>query len=102
MRRALKNIVPEMVLERRRKAYQIRGPLSAIQHARGEIDRLLAEPLMAANGYVAPTKLRAALESICDGREVKWWQAIMRTITFELWLQESNHNSSRGELVSLN
>jgi asparagine synthase (glutamine-hydrolysing) len=102
MRRALKNIVPETVLERRRKAYQIRGPLSAIQHARGEIDLLLSHPLMAANGYVVPTKLRAALESICDGREVKWWQALMRTITFELWLQEFNHNPGHGVLVSLN
>jgi asparagine synthetase B (glutamine-hydrolysing) len=34
MRRALVGIVPDGILERRRKAFQLRAPLAALQHAR--------------------------------------------------------------------
>jgi len=89
MRRALESIVPEEILERRRKAYQIRGPLSAIQRDRSKIDRLFANAHISDRGLIQLTGLQAALSLTNKGNDIRWWKALMRAIAFELWLKES-------------
>lgn len=87
MRRALKNIVPDVVLERRRKAYQIRAPLSALRQARSKLDALFVNALIIQRGYAEPAKLKTALDMIDRGREIRWWPGVMRAISLELWLR---------------
>ncbi len=87
MRRALTSIVPAEILERRRKAYLIRGPLSALRGAQGKITSLFDSSHIGDRGFVSVPKLQASLEEIAAGRDLRWFHALMRAIAFELWLQ---------------
>jgi asparagine synthase (glutamine-hydrolysing) len=87
MRRSLSGIVPREILDRRRKGYQIRGPLAAIQQSYTEIDTLLTGSRIAASGLIDMSKAREALELTGRGCEAKWWRPLMRAINLELWLR---------------
>lgn len=93
MRRALKGIVPEKVLERRRKGYVIRGPLSAIRYRRDEINALLFQALIGDRGFVDVTALQDVLAGSANGTETKWWQGLVRSLSLEIWLRhmQSHH-----------
>jgi asparagine synthase (glutamine-hydrolysing) len=87
MRRALHDIVPEKILERKRKAYLVRGPLLALQHAQSKIRSMLCSSRIADRGYVSIPKLLASFDQIITGQDLRWSHGLMRTIAFELWLQ---------------
>jgi asparagine synthase (glutamine-hydrolysing) len=87
MRRALRNIVPVEILERRRKGSIIRGPLIALQCQSAAIEELFRSPCVADLGFVEPTRLKQAIEFTLTGREPRWGGSIMRVIGFELWLR---------------
>jgi asparagine synthase (glutamine-hydrolysing) len=87
MRRALKDIVPTEVLDRRRKGYQIRGPLLTLQRSHRTINTLFEKSLIVESGLVEVEKLRAALDLTIQGHDFKWRQAITRAITLELWIR---------------
>ncbi|WP_158822475.1 asparagine synthetase B [Granulicella sp. S156] len=87
MRRALAGIVPTEILERRRKAYLIRGPLSALRGTQSKISSLFDSSHIGDRGFVFVPKLQASLEEIAAGRDLRWVHALMRAIAFELWLQ---------------
>jgi asparagine synthase (glutamine-hydrolysing) len=86
MRRALKNIVPEEILERRRKAYLIRGPINLIRREREWLAVQFQNLHCAEMGLVDPASLPAALDSIAREGDPKWLPYLMRLISFELWL----------------
>ncbi|HTF70879.1 MAG TPA: asparagine synthase-related protein [Edaphobacter sp.] len=86
MRRALANIVPHEVLERRRKAYQLRAPLHALQQAHDVLETLFANPMLADAGLIDGKTLRLFLRRTAEG-DPAWWQAMVRTIALELWLR---------------
>jgi asparagine synthase (glutamine-hydrolysing) len=86
MRRALVNIVPHEILERRRKAFQLRAPLSALQQAYPKLLKLFADPAIASAGLVDPAQLRRSLKGIAEG-DPKWRQAMLKTIALELWMK---------------
>jgi asparagine synthase (glutamine-hydrolysing) len=86
MRRALANIVPHEVLERRRKAYQLRAPLHTLQQAHDVLGKLLTEPMLADAGLIDASLLRQSLQRTAEG-DAAWWQAMLRTIALELWLR---------------
>jgi asparagine synthase (glutamine-hydrolysing) len=87
MRRALKDIVPVEIVERRRKANVVRGPLLCLQYARTQIEELLSRSLAVAYGYIDPIQIRSACDSVTSGKETRWSMSFMRTIRFELWLR---------------
>jgi len=87
MRRALKDIVPAEILERKRKAYVVRGPLTALQAAGDQVKALLDDPLVVKYGYIDPLHLSESMERIINGSEVKEWVLLMKTVVFELWLK---------------
>ena len=87
MRRALVQIVPEEILERRRKAFMARGPLAAIQQSRRKLETLLSNSFIAGSGFVDSVPLLAALELTTNGTTLQWGQTLLRAITFELWLR---------------
>lgn len=86
MRRALVNIVPDEILERRRKAFQLRAPLSALQQAYPKLLKLFADAAIASAGFVDPAQLRRSLKGIAEG-DPKWRQAMLKTIALELWMK---------------
>jgi asparagine synthase (glutamine-hydrolysing) len=94
MRRALVGIVPDGILERRRKAFQLRAPLAALQHARPALERLLADSELAKASLIDIQTLRLALGHVAEG-QVQWHQALLKTIAFELWLTTHNRRNAR-------
>jgi asparagine synthase (glutamine-hydrolysing) len=86
MRRALQGIVPDQILERRRKAFQLRAPLHSLQQAYRRLDRLWDDSRLADLGFVEVDLLRRELKRCADG-EPEWFQPLFRTIAFELWLR---------------
>jgi len=93
MRRSLKDIVPPEILERRRKAYQLRAPLNTIAQAYSKLQRLLRSSALADMGFLDGEVLLRELKKTATG-DPKWSQALMRAVAFELWLQSSNSQSN--------
>jgi asparagine synthase (glutamine-hydrolysing) len=87
MRRALRNIVPVNVLERRRKAYVSHGPLKLIPQNRRAIAQLFAEPLSANSGWILPQQFSVALDTLDTGSLSEWLAPVIRAINLELWLR---------------
>jgi asparagine synthase (glutamine-hydrolysing) len=85
MRRALRDIVPNEILERRRKAFQLRAPLSALEGAQAKLNRLWDSSLLAQQGFIDANALRDAFTRCVNG-DSQWTQAILKTIAYELWL----------------
>lgn len=90
MRRALKGIVPTEVLERRRKAFYITGPLAWMRANKEQIEAMFANSWVAEYGFIEPKALRTALETTVRGVDFKWRRPLMQTISLELWLIASN------------
>lgn len=86
MRRALKNIVPGEILERRRKAYIIRGPINLIRRERDWLADQFRHLLSVEMGLVNSSSVPAALDSVAVAGEPTWLPYLMRLIDFELWL----------------
>jgi asparagine synthase (glutamine-hydrolysing) len=87
MRNALKGIVPEEILERKRKAYVIRKPLSSLRHAHEKLGRLFSDSQLAARGLIGQSALQTALDHVAEGNALRDWPALMRSISLELWLR---------------
>jgi asparagine synthase (glutamine-hydrolysing) len=92
MRRALRGIVPNEILERRRKAFQLRAPLNAIQAAQEKLQRLISTSIIADMGFIEVDALRSALKATAAGR-AQGYHAILRVIAYELWLRTQLHRS---------
>jgi asparagine synthase (glutamine-hydrolysing) len=86
MRRALKDIVPELILGRRRKAYLVRGPINLIRRERDGLAAQFRTLRCVELGLVDPSSLPTALDSVAINGDPKWWPYLMRLISFELWL----------------
>lgn len=94
MRRALRGIVPQEILERRRKAFQLRAPMSSIRSDLPKLERLFSDSLVADLGWIDVDRFRAGLRRTADGSAV-WYQAILRTIAYELWLRARGSQTPR-------
>jgi asparagine synthase (glutamine-hydrolysing) len=85
MRRALVGIVPPEILERRRKGFIARAPLTSI---RTELPKILERTANLASGrarVVDAEAFRAYLEKAADGGELLL-VPVMRTLLIEAWL----------------
>jgi asparagine synthase (glutamine-hydrolysing) len=86
MRRALKNIVPAEILERRRKANLIRGPINLIRREHDWLASRFRTMRCVEMGLVDPSSLPTVLDSVAIKGDPTWWPYLMRLISFELWL----------------
>jgi asparagine synthase (glutamine-hydrolysing) len=91
MRRALKEIVPEEILERRRKAFLDRGQILALRSARGEIRSLFTNSVTSSVGLIDPGELLRRLNSISLGLSPQSSFLLMRAVGYELWLRANAH-----------
>jgi len=95
MRRALRDIVPSEILERRRKGYVTRGPLIALQNASEQIETSFDDSILVKSGFIDMPGLRRSMTSIVSGTNTVEWPFVMRTILFDRWLK-ANPSLSYG------
>jgi asparagine synthase (glutamine-hydrolysing) len=86
MRRALVGVVPHEILERKAKAFQLRGVLQALQKARPSLEELFGQSRLVQGGYIDPGLFMSALGRTCEG-EASHTRTLIRTISMELWLR---------------
>lgn len=98
MRRALAGIVPEPILERKRKAFQVRAPFVAFERAREDLSVLCADSLLVQANLIREGELKKACDRLCAGSD-EHAMAMMRTIFLELWLRSNGFRrfSTRAE-----
>lgn len=86
MRRALRGIVPDEILDRRRKAFVVRAPATALA---AKSDRLLqmSQYMIAASLEVVDAdRFRVVLEKARQGQQIRT-VAVLRTLRIESWLK---------------
>jgi asparagine synthase (glutamine-hydrolysing) len=86
MRRALGGIVPEEVLNRRRKGYVGRSLNAGISSQYPQLIETCREMVSGKLGFVAPEAFRSAIERVRLGQEAPS-VPFMRTLGIECWLQ---------------
>lgn len=89
MRRALKGMVPIEVLERRRKAFIVRGPLALIRDRKAAIDDIVSQSWAIDSGLVDPRLLKSAADHINAGSNLNWWTPLVRLLALELWIRST-------------
>jgi asparagine synthase (glutamine-hydrolysing) len=101
MRRALRGIVPEEVLERKRKAFVSHGPLSHLRDARKKVEALFADPLVAKYDFIDRRQFLSAIDTELVG-EMKWISHLTKAIDVELWLQALRTQRSSPRSAAVN
>jgi asparagine synthase (glutamine-hydrolysing) len=87
MRRALVGIVPDEILNRRRKAYVTRAPLAAVADDWAHLRKTGAILASSELGIVDQQRLARTIEQAHQGHEVPM-VSLMRTIAVETWLRQ--------------
>jgi asparagine synthase (glutamine-hydrolysing) len=98
MRRALAGVVPDELLNRKRKAYFARAPVAAISRDWIRLVELSQHMIAGSLGVVDPGSFREALQETRRGTAVPT-VALLRTIGIECWLQallswQESHNAA--------
>lgn len=86
-RRALRGIVPDVVLDRPRKAFVVASHLKSVASDWRRVTNLTDAMFLEANGTLNSQILRATLEEARQGGDVPMLPA-MRALRFEWWMQE--------------
>ena len=86
MRRAFAGIVPDEILNRKRKAFVARGPMAAVSAEWPRLVEFSRDLFTTSIGIVDSAKFVEALERVRHGREMPIVY-LMRTLGIELWLQ---------------
>ncbi len=86
MRRALAGIVPDEILNRKRKAYVVRAPRVAIASRWNCVSALGRDMAAESLGIVSSKEFGRALQEVRTATDVPV-QAVMRTLVFEHWLR---------------
>jgi asparagine synthase (glutamine-hydrolysing) len=87
MRAALQQIVPEEILERRRKAYLLSSPLRNIRELTTRLAGIIDRSVLVQSRYVDQCALRGTLKRTVNGDDLRWWGYLLRFATLEIWLQ---------------
>jgi asparagine synthase (glutamine-hydrolysing) len=87
MRRALTGIVPDQVLNRRRKAFLTRSPILALSAAWSSIESSVDPMVSHSLGIIDQQEFHNALQRAIHGADINLSQ-MLRTLTLELWLHQ--------------
>lgn len=90
MRRALIGIVPAELLQRRRKAFVVRGPIANISAEWPSLMKISERLLTSSLGITDSAEFIDALQKARHGQEVPLVH-LMRTLGAELWLRNLRH-----------
>jgi len=97
MRRALVGVVPDKLLNRRRKAFVVRGPIAAISTEWARLVEIIQHMTSTSLGIVDANKLSGVLQQARHCQEVAI-VSLMRTLTIEVWLRNL---VNRGILIGM-
>lgn len=92
MRRALAGIVPNEILNRRRKAYVSRSPLAAISKDWARLEQMSRVLVSSELGIIDQQKLEQNIEKARQGHEVLV-VLLIRTLAIETWLRHARARS---------
>lgn len=95
MRRALRNDLPEKVLNRPGKGEVSEAMHRGLLRHSDKVQSLLADPLVCSLGFVDRERLRSAVSLAKHGAKLNVG-ALLRTLSLEIWLQSFQHH--RGML----
>jgi asparagine synthase (glutamine-hydrolysing) len=98
MRRALRGIVPEAILERRRKAYVSRGPLITLGENLARMFAQRSTMLTGNVGWLNPDRLVRITQNAHQGKEVPILP-ILRTLMTEFWLRALERQALLGSKI---
>ena len=87
MRRALRNIMPIEILERKRKAFTIRRPVLNIRNNHDSIVSLFQRSEIADRGYIDRVLLLRAFDEFVKSTNIRWHRCLTRAVQLEKWLQ---------------
>jgi asparagine synthase (glutamine-hydrolysing) len=96
MRNAMKGIVPDAVLERKRKASVQRSPLIAFLLRHQTLNELFSSPLVAEMDFVDLPLVHAALERVWSSNTTAEWPSLLRLINLEIWLRGYGEHGVNG------
>ncbi|HET7114828.1 MAG TPA: asparagine synthase-related protein, partial [Pyrinomonadaceae bacterium] len=91
MRRALRNDLPEKILNRPGKGEISEAMHKGLLRQSSRVDSLLADPLVCSLGYVDRERLRSAVSLAKHGAKLNVG-ALLKTISLEIWLQSFQHH----------
>jgi len=100
MRRALRHIVPVEVLERKRKAYVMRGPTITLTENKSQILTLLTRSRLKERGYIDWKTLSSVLANVDAYSNTHGTHHLIRAVQFELWMRRSDKRPIRIGLSS--
>jgi asparagine synthase (glutamine-hydrolysing) len=102
MRRALEGIIPEEILERKRKAYVSRTPVLTIRENIKAIAASIANGAIAKHNLVDTDSFLQALSGLegSDG-SLQWLVAIRRAIELELWMNQVPQPAGHGKRLGI-
>jgi asparagine synthase (glutamine-hydrolysing) len=86
MRRALREIVPDEILQRKRKAFVLRAPTIAIKDEWGRVSALIQQMKSQSLDIVDQEAFSECLQRAWSNQKVPMIQ-VMRTLYFEIWLR---------------
>ena len=86
MRRALVGIVPDEILNRKRKAFVVRSPMVSISNESAHFAEMTQNMLSSSLEIVDPERISEALRRVWQGQEVPMI-ALRRTLSVEGWLK---------------
>lgn len=92
MRKAVTGIVPEKIVERKRKAFVVRSILLAIREGREAGRKAFTGPRLAALGLIDQRRFVDAVEFTTRGEDLSLLAAVIRTLNAEVWLEASIAN----------
>jgi len=98
MRRALIGIVPDELLNRKRKAFVVRAPMVAITTEWPHLQELAQHMLMSSLGIADSLRFVEALQKTRQGVEVPV-VPLMRTLGIELWLRNLSTTHVLGDAI---
>ncbi len=96
MRRALAGIVPVELLNRKRKAFVARGPMTGIVEGWSSIGQITQQMILESLGILDARKLQEALQTARSGQEVAI-PLLTRPLGLELWLRSLKNWDGLGE-----
>ncbi len=98
MRRALVGIVPDEILNRKRKAFVVRSPMSDLSSRWPRLSELASDMVSARLGIVNAQKFHDVLRCAHEGQEIHLVH-VLRTLSLEYWLRHL-HDRSRLAIPS--
>lgn len=87
MRRALKDILPEEILNRRTKQFGARRPILTLGNHLAELERLFESPISSELGFVDGEKLMESFRGAMHGKDIHIVR-LLRTVGLEIWLRD--------------